>query len=238
VHYERGDLQEAAKHVVLAEHGYAHLGIERQRIKAVFLDGAIKYEALALAEASATFQRIIDFGEQAHDAVWIAKGSYARANCELDRGNAAEASILFLKALAIFCETGPEENRIETDWGLARVVLHGGKASDAARRLRDVIAAFEVMGRVGNAAVAGIDLAEALLVLERWDEIAKVAAHAFRVLKKAGIVTGALTALAYLKEAATKRHLTPAALKAVREYLMRVEREPNLLFAPPPSIPG
>ena len=75
-----------------------------------------------------------------------------------------------------------------------------------------------------------------MLVLERWDEIVKVAAHAFRVLKKAGILTGALMALAYLKEAATKRVLTAATLKAVREYLRRVEREPDLLFAEPPQI--
>jgi hypothetical protein len=54
--------------------------------------------------------------------------------------------------------------------------------------------------RVTNIAIAGIDLAEALLVPERSDEIATVAAHAFRVLKKVGILTGALMALAYLKE--------------------------------------
>lgn len=80
-------------------------------------------------------------------------------------------------------------------------------------------------------------MSEALLILERWDEIAKVAAHAYRVLRKAGNVTGALTALAYLKEAAAKRQLTPESLRVVREYLRRVEREPDLLFAPPPDIP-
>jgi tetratricopeptide (TPR) repeat protein len=236
VYYERGELEVAAKHVELAEHAYAHLGLERQRMKAVHLHGAIKYEALQLAEASAIYHDVIGFGEKVGDPDWIAKGSYARGNCELDRGNLSEASMLFLKALAIFRETGPAEDQIGTEWGLARVVLNSDKASDAARRLRDVIAAFEGIGRVTNAALAGIDLSEALLVLERWDEIVKVAAHAFRVLKKAGNLTGALTALAYLKEAAAKRELTPEVLKAVREYLRRVERKPDLLFAPPPMI--
>jgi tetratricopeptide (TPR) repeat protein len=237
VYYERGELEEAAKHVDLADRGYSHLGLERQRMKAVHLRGAIQYQTLELAEASTTFQQVIDFGEEVGDPEWVAKGSYARANCELDRGNLAEASVLFLKALVILRETGPAADRICTEWGLARVALHGGKAGDATRQLRDVIAAFEAIGRVTNVALAGIDLAEALLVLERWPEIAKVAAHAFRVLKRAGDVTGALTALAYLKEAAAKRHLTPETLKAVREYLRRVEHEPDLLFAPPPMIP-
>ena len=88
-----------------------------------------------------------------------------------------------------------------------------------------------------NVALAGVDLAEALLVLERWEEIVKVATHAFRVLKKAGHLTGALTALAYLKEAAAKRQVAPETLKVVRDYLRRVEREPDLLFVPPPPPP-
>ncbi|MEO8381631.1 MAG: hypothetical protein ABI779_18360, partial [Acidobacteriota bacterium] len=140
----------------------------------------------------------------------------------------------FHAALVIFREEGPTSDRISTEWGLGRVVLHGGKPSEAVQRLRDVIAHFETIGMVSDAALAGVDMAEALLVLERWDEIVKVAAHAFRVLKKAGHLTGALTAMAYLKEAAAKRQLTPEVLKVVREYLRRVEREPDLLFAPPP----
>jgi tetratricopeptide (TPR) repeat protein len=236
VYYERAELQQAAKHVDLAEQGYAHLGLEPQRIKAVHLRASIKLEALELEEAAATYQRVIDYGEKVNDAEWIAKGSYGRANAELDQGNLSEASALFVNALVILRETGPATDRVCTEWGVARVVLHGGKASEATRQLRDVIAAFERVGWVSNAALAGIDLSEALLVLERWEEIVKVAAHAYRVLKKAGNVTGALTALAYLKEAAAKRQLTPESLKVVREYLRRVEREPDLLFAPPPMI--
>jgi hypothetical protein len=137
----------------------------------------------------------------------------------------------------ILRETGPASDRISTEWGLARVALYGGKASEAVHRLRDVIAQFEGIGMVSDAALAGVDMSEALLVLERWEEIVKVARHAFRVLKKAGHLTGALTALAYLREAAAKRLLTPEALKVVREYLRRVEREPDLLFVPPPTIP-
>jgi hypothetical protein len=145
--------------------------------------------------------------------------------------------MLFHAALVIFREGGPTENRIDTEWGLARVALYAGNASDGVRRLRDAIAAYEEIGRVMNAALAGVDLAEALLVLERWEEIVKVATHAFRVLKKAGHLTGALTALAYLKEAATKRQVAPETLKVVRDYLRRVDREPDLLFVPPPNLP-
>jgi tetratricopeptide (TPR) repeat protein len=237
VYYERGELQEAAVHVDLAEEGYSRLGLQRERMKAVLLRGEIAYEALDYVTAANTFQQIIDFGEQINDAGWIARGSYCRAACQLEQGNLSEAAMLFHKALMILRELGPASERISAEWGLARVALDGGKPSEAVHRLRDVIAQFEAIGMVSHAALAGVDLSTALLVLERWTDIVKVAAHAFRVLKKAGHLTGALTALAYLKEAAAKRQLTSGMVKAVREYLRRVEREPDLLFAPPPNTP-
>jgi tetratricopeptide (TPR) repeat protein len=234
VYYERGELQEAAKHVDLAEQLYAHLGLELQQMKAVFLRGEIAYESLQYEESGAIMQQVMRFGEEIGDASWVARGSYVRGLSELERGNLGEAAMLFHSALIIFREDGPASERISTEWGLARVVLHSGKPSEAVQRLRDVIAQFEAIGMVSDAALAGVDMSEALLALERWEEIVKVARHAFRVLKKAGHLTGALMALAYLKEAAAKRQLTPESLQVVREYLRRVEREPDLLFVPQP----
>ncbi len=49
------------------------------------------------------------------------------------------------------------------------------------------------------------------------------------------MITGALTAIAYIKEAAAARKLTPAGVDAVRTYLRRVERQPELVFVPPPQ---
>ncbi|HET8796347.1 MAG TPA: hypothetical protein VFO89_01570, partial [Thermoanaerobaculia bacterium] len=237
VYYERGELQKASEHVACAERGFAHLSLDRERMKAVWLRGEIAYEALDYVGAANIFLEVIEFGKNTNDAGWIARGSFCLAACELERGNLGEAVALFHNALMIFRETGPVEYRIETEWGLARVALYGGKTSDAVRGFRDAIAAFEETGRVANVALAGIDLSEALLVLGRWEEIAKVAGHAFRVLKKAGHLTGALTALAYLQEAAAKRQVTPGTLQVVREYLRRVEREPDLRFVAPPNIP-
>jgi len=236
VYYRRGNLQEAAKHVELAERGYAHLGLEWERMKAVLLHGEIAYESLQYATAATIFQHVMNFGTEVNDVGWLARGLYCRAACELELGNLGEAVMLFRAALVIFREAGPASERISTEWGLARAVLYGGKPSESVQRLRAVIAQFEAIGMASDAALAGVDMSEALLVLERCAEIEKVAAHAFRVLKKAGILTGALTALAYLKEAASKRQLTPETLKVVREYLRRVEREPDFLFVPP-TIP-
>jgi hypothetical protein len=48
-------------------------------------------------------------------------------------------------------------------------------------------------------------------------------------------LTGALTALAYLKDAAAAGHIIASAFPQVRRFLARVERQPNLLFVRPPG---
>jgi tetratricopeptide (TPR) repeat protein len=234
VHYHRGELEKAATHAERAELGYANLALQDQRMKAVLLRGQIKYEALDYESAASIFEHLMDYGEEVGDITWVARGAYCRGACELELGKVADAAMLFNQALIIFRETGPASEKISTEWGLARVVLHGGNATDAVRRLRHVIEQFEILGMVSDAALAGVDMAEALLALDRPAEIVKAAAHAFKVLKNAGIVTGALTALAYLQEAAAKRQLSPDVLMTVRLFLRRIEREPELAFLPPP----
>jgi hypothetical protein len=49
------------------------------------------------------------------------------------------------------------------------------------------------------------------------------------------MITGALTAVAYMKEAAAAGTLRAASVNAVRTYLRRVDRQPDLVFVPPPD---
>jgi hypothetical protein len=54
---------------------------------------------------------------------------------------------------------------------------------------------------------------------------------------KAGKLTGALTALAYAKEAAAQGKLTKHVADDVRRFLSRTEYQPQLLFVPAPAPP-
>jgi tetratricopeptide (TPR) repeat protein len=236
VYYQLDQLETAAVHAERAEHAYAHLGQERRRMKAVHLRGSIKLEMLELEAAGTLYQQVMDYGEELNDAQWVAKGAFSRGVVELKRGQLSDAAMLFNTALVIFRETGPASDRISSEWGLARVVLDSGNPGEAIRRLRDVMFAFEELGMVMDAAIVGLDMADALLVLERPEQIAKIAEHSFRVLKKAGVLTGALTALAYLKEVAANRRLESKVIHGVRTFLRRAERDPELVFVPPRDI--
>lgn len=237
VFYEQGRLDEAMAMAERAERGFAHAGDEKRRMDAAFLRASIIFEAGDPNRALPIFHHIIEHGENTHSVQLIALGSYAAANCEVDRSNLGEASILFHRALRTFRERGPERERLLTEWGIARVVLHGGKLTDAIRRLRDVAIEFERCGMVTNAALVGLDVSDALLALDRAGEIVDLAQHLFSVFTKAGMLTGALSALAYLKEAAASNRLTKHDVEVIRTFLRRAERQPTLRFVPPPRPP-
>jgi tetratricopeptide (TPR) repeat protein len=234
-YYQMGEFGTAAMHAERSEHAYAHLGQESRRMKAVHLRGSIKLEAGETETAALLYQQVIDYGEMIDDPEWIAKGACGRANCELDLQRIGEALMLFTKALAIFREQGPLADRVSTEWGLARAILQAGNASDAVHRLRTVVKAFEDIGMVTEAALASLDVADGFLVLGHPEQIEKVAAHAFRILKKAGILTGASMALAYLEEVAAARRVDREVIGGVRKFLRQTEHHPQLLFVPPPD---
>lgn len=234
VFYEQQRLDDATAWAETAERGFAHAGDEKRRMDAAFLGASIRFEAGRVHDAVTTFRRIVEHGENTGDADWIALGAYAVGNCEIERGNLNEASLQFHRALVIFRERGPERERLLTEWGLARVVLQSGRWSEAIPRLREVAAALAARGMVTNAALAGLDVAEALLALGRMKDIVPLAKHLFGVFTKAGMLTGALAAIAYLREAAAANRLTKDDLAAIRSFIRRAERQPSLVFAPPP----
>jgi len=232
--YEQQRLDEADAIAERAEHGFAHLGDDDRRMTALLLRGSIRFEARNLSEAATLFRRVIDYGESINSSIWIARGSNALGKCEVQRGNLGEASMHFHKALALFRELGSRLEGLTTEWGIAEVFLQSGKYSESIRRLRDVAAEYETCGMVTDAALVGLDIADAYLALGHAEQIVELATRVFRAFTNAGMLTGALTAIAYLKEAATAGTLTPNDVQAVRTFLRRAERQPALLFVPPP----
>ncbi len=110
-------------------------------------------------------------------------------------------------------------------------------AVNRADLLRAVAAEFEKRRMPTYAACVGLDIADGLLALNRLNEIVALAQHLFSVFAKAGLLTGALSAIAYLKEAAASKRLTRQDVEAIRKFLRRAEHQPTLQFVPPPNPP-
>jgi tetratricopeptide (TPR) repeat protein len=228
-------LPDADREVRIAEELYTRLGDAERRTKALFLHGNIMYESRELGTAAELFRTVLTYGESVDSMEWVAKGSYALGNCVLETGDIESAAMLFSTALALFRTTGPETDRIGAEWGMARVLLARGLFKDSLRRLNDVHAQFTKRGMVLDAAVAALDAMEAMVALGMFKQVADLARAVFVTFTDAGMLTSALTALSYIQTAAAKQRLTREAVREVRSFVKRVDREPDLLFVPPPD---
>jgi len=82
-----------------------------------------------------------------------------------------------------------------------------------------------------------VDMAEALLVLGRMSEVAELCRSAMQFFTSENLEAspGALTALAYLHEAAQTGHLTFRDVSRVRVFFDNLQTQPTLLFAHIPA---
>jgi tetratricopeptide (TPR) repeat protein len=229
-------LPEADREVQIAAELYERLGDAERQTKALFLRGNIKYESRELEGAAPLFRRVIAYGESEGSQEWVASGSYALGNCALETGDIESAAVLFSTALGIYRHTG-QEYLSHAEWGMARVFLARGLFAEALRRLNAVHATFTKRGLVVEAAVSALDAIEAMVELRMFKQAADRARAVFKIFTDVGLLTSALTAIAYIETTATEQRLTRDAVREVRHFVKRVDREPHLLFVPPPDPP-
>lgn len=231
--YEQEQLDTAEVLAHQSAMGALHLGDTDRFMRARHLQGEILYERRSFKDAAAMFASILTYGEQWGDALWIARESLTLGQCHIELGSLSDASMLLHRALRLFSDLrlAPEVTR--TGWAIARLYFADGKAAEAAYRLRTAIQELTRFGMFTDAGIAAVDLAEMLHTLARTREIPRLLAGVVQTFTAAGKLTGALTALAYLKDAAMSGQIVPSAFPHVRRFLARAERQPDLLFAPP-----
>jgi tetratricopeptide (TPR) repeat protein len=149
-------------------------------------------------------------------------------------GRTAESLRNYDAASEILLHLGVETEALRVRWSVATMLADGGLREEALARLRSIAGEFTRLGMTSEAALAGLGVAELLLADEKFEEIELICQNAMRSFELAGIsyTARALTALAYMREAATNRVVTPKLVRYVREYIQRLPREENLLFAP------
>ena len=161
-------------------------------------------------------------------------GNLGHCCFKLDR---AEALEYFDQAARIFQEIGNESEAIRTRWNAARVLASQGYVAPALTRFRTLASEFERLGMLTAATEVGLDVAELLVTMSKFDEaeqLCKVAIARFQT-SNLSYTAAALTALGLMHEAITNRTATTKLVSHVRDYLRRVPYEPNLLFAFPPQ---
>ncbi len=196
--------------------------------KATLLMSARRY-----AEALAIHQRLAE--NPGIDEWSRALAVYHTAMCYRELSQFSRAKTLFAQSVTEFERLGRAALRAKALWSLGSVFALEQHYSQALELFTQVRHEFQELGMSEDLALASVDAAEALVMLDRPVEVIGLCQAAMEYFTKAGLAytQGALTALAYLKEAAAARKLTPARFGELRAFFELLPKRPELLFAHP-----
>lgn len=149
-----------------------------------------------------------------------------------------EASIQYYDcASALLDDFGARTETVRIRWSVAIMLAEVGKVAEACERLRDLRREMVYLGMTSEAAVASLEVAELLLAQNHYEQVVEICRDTMQTFELAGLSysSRALTAIAYIREAASQRRADHKLVENVREYIRELPRQPNLLFAPPPA---
>jgi tetratricopeptide (TPR) repeat protein len=158
------------------------------------------------------------------------------AYCYRHLGDDDEAIRHYQICSAVLEETGSVTEMVRVRWSIANVLASVGKTSEALRELTTVRSEFTRLGMGYETCASAIEISELLLVENRFEEAEALCRDTCARFESFGLgmTARAMTAVAFLAEAAKSRATTARLVKHVREYVRRLPEEPNLLFVPLP----
>lgn len=137
---------------------------------------------------------------------------------------------------ALLTDLGVHTEAVRVRWNVASILAAAGRVEEAQARFELLKRDFDELGMTSEFALVSLDIAELLIARGDYNAVEDISRTAMILFERAGIsyTARALTALAYIREAAQHRTVTPLVVKHVREYLRRLPQDGQLLFAPPP----
>jgi tetratricopeptide (TPR) repeat protein len=235
--YEQQQLDAADQLARESARAALHLGSTDRCMRALHLQGEIRFRRGDLPGAIELFSKVLRYGEETRAQQWIAREARALGVCQLELMNLTEASRHLSASLQLCIGMHSAVEVTRARWAIARLTFLQGNPDDGIRQLRGVVKELTGQGMMTDAAIAAVHLAEMLNATDRTREIARLLAGVVQTFVAAGMLSGALSALAYLKEASAAGTVTSAAFSHVRQFIARAERQPALPFTPPPEPP-
>jgi hypothetical protein len=184
--------------------------------------------------AADEYRQLLSRARREGDDVLVARLLCSAANCDIELALAHIAEAPLLQALRVFEQASLKTEMASVRWALARIPLIDGQFGVATALLRNVKTDFERLGASNDAALVALDLAEVLVATHAAArDVQKLCRESFLTFRRAGMLNEALTALAYLREAARTGTITRRKIRHVRRFVMRVQEQPTVRFEPP-----
>jgi tetratricopeptide (TPR) repeat protein len=210
---------------------FLHFGDRQSFVNARMYEGATLFQQRQYARALTVWKSIENdsaLGDTARVLLVHNLGICCRETGQLDK------AVQYLSAAAAELEIlGLETHFVRSRWGLATTLTAAGKYGEAIPILRSAWRQFENLEMEADGALAALELAEALLVLDRPDEVPSICRALLDRFTRLGMSERAIVALAFLRESVASGHATPVHVRHVHDFLRDLPAEGGL-SAPPP----
>lgn len=148
----------------------------------------------------------------------------------VDLGNLKAAKECYATALQGFISLGLNTDIPRVHAGLARVLMQEGRYNEAISEYYKARAAFLDLKMPVVAAEASLRIIESLFAGGRLNDIAPLCDEAISTFTKANLPRAAQEALAYVNRCAQMRTLSYADVQDVREFMQRLQADPDEQF--------
>ncbi len=225
-------LGDAAEQAALSAAIFTEYGDTDRAMRARSVHAGVLYYRRDYPGAVAIFEELLAYAEGKGDRVETARQAYNAGACWIELGEGARAEAFLVRAREVYSALRLRTEIARSDWKLAVTPRLAGDLKQSVARLRAAKAACDQLGMADEAANASLDLMESLLLVGQTSEIANLCSEVMRYYKRAGKVHQALTAAAFLKEAAIAGTIRTDTVKHVRRFVEQLDRWPDLVFVP------
>ena len=215
---------------------FRQFGEDDRYVHAKIVEASILYFQHHYRQARELFLSMVRLAKNLGEATTLASLYQNLANCALQLDDLDEAADYFSRALSLYEALGLETERIRTRWNIGRLQIASGAVDAGMARLREARRELEQIGARSDAALAALDLVEALLASggeHHAREAIELCTGLVESFFEVGMTGSAMTALAYLREAVAAGRATPKLVREVRVYLQDRPPEGGAPFVPP-----
>ena len=199
-------------------------------------EGAMIYESGAIEQALALWKSIEN--EPAIDTFGRISLIHNIGLCHRQLGQFDLAALYLKRSAEELALLGKDTEATRSRWNLAQTLVAAGRPQDAVPVLRQAWREFEKYDMVADAALAALQLAEAMLLTGDPSEVAAICRDLIARFTAAGMTSRAITALSFLREAVAIGQATPSLVRHVHDFLRELPAERPRLYAPSPTPLG
>src|SRR5258708_3648718 len=204
---------------------FLEFGDRARYINARVTAAAMLFQQRAFREALEAWESVMD--DAAIEDMTRVMVTNNLGMCYRELGQYDRAVNYLSRAVAEYEMLGVPAERARNRWSLATTLVAAGRISDALPIFEQTWKEFQDLGMEADAAIVGLEFAEALLLVGRPERVPEICRTLLDRFTSAGMASRAITALAFLREAVALGQAHPTLVPHVHEYLRKLPATPS-----------